>query len=65
MIGINLYPLFSRKILSKSPHVRMKMPYAGAEIVDRLADLYHSRYRVPIFISETASKALFIRFTKT
>lgn len=55
VIGINLYPLFSRKILSKSRRLRMKMPYAGAEIVDRLADLYHSRYRVPIIISETAS----------
>ena len=55
IIGINLYPLFSKKILTRSPHVRIKMPYAGAEIVERLAELYHQRYQVPIFISETAS----------
>lgn len=55
VIGINLYPLFSRKILSRSPSLRMRMPYASADIVDRLAELYHSRYGVPIFISETAS----------
>ena len=55
IIGINLYPLFSRKILSRSPHLRIKMPYAGADIIDRLAQLYSDRYKVPIFISETAS----------
>ena len=55
IIGINLYPLFSRKILTKSPRLRIKMPYAEGEIVERLARLYHERYRVPIFVSETAS----------
>ncbi|MDB6054517.1 MAG: glycosyl hydrolase family protein [Verrucomicrobiales bacterium] len=55
LIGINLYPLFSLKILSRSPHLRMKMPYASAEIVERLARLYYARYQVPLFISETAS----------
>ncbi len=55
LVGINLYPLFSQKILVRAPHVRIKMPYAGASIVDRLSRLYHERYQVPIFISETAS----------
>lgn len=55
VVGINLYPLFSRKILKRAPHVRIQMPYAGGEIVERLAELYHSRYNVPIFVSETAS----------
>ncbi len=56
LIGINLYPLFSRKILSRSSHgLRMRMPYASAEIIDRLARLYYDRYQVPLFISETAS----------
>jgi beta-glucosidase len=55
IIGINLYPLFSRKVLVRSPHLRIKMPYSDATIVERLARLYHDRYQVPIFISETAS----------
>src|SRR5688572_8876248 len=55
IIGINLYPLFSKKVLMRSPHVRIRMPYASAEIVERLAELYHQRYQAPIFISETAS----------
>jgi len=55
MVGINLYPLFSQKVLTRSPHVRIKMPYASGEIVERLAKMYYQRYQVPIFISETAS----------
>jgi len=31
------------------------MPYASADIVERLGELYWERYRVPIFIAETAS----------
>jgi beta-glucosidase len=55
VVGINLYPLFSQKILKRSPRLRITMPYAGAEIVERLAQMYFERYNVPIFISETAS----------
>ncbi|HYG22329.1 MAG TPA: family 1 glycosylhydrolase [Verrucomicrobiae bacterium] len=55
IVGINLYPLFSRKLVVRAPHVRLKMPYADADIIDRLADMYHGRYDVPLFISETAS----------
>ena len=55
VIGINLYPLFSQKVLKRAPHVRIKMPYAGGDIVEQLAKLYYRRYQAPIFISETAS----------
>lgn len=55
IVGINLYPLFSQKVLARSPHLKIKMPYAGGEIVERLARLYYERYETPIFISETAS----------
>lgn len=55
IIGINLYPLFSQKILKRAPHLRIKMPYAGGDIVERLAAMYHQRYNAPIFVSETAS----------
>jgi beta-glucosidase/6-phospho-beta-glucosidase/beta-galactosidase len=55
MVGINLYPLFSQKILRRAPHVRIKMPYAMGAIVEKLSALYYHRYQVPIFVSETAS----------
>lgn len=56
LIGINLYPMFSRKILKRDARgLRLLMPYAGADIIDRLTQLYYERYRCPIFISETAS----------
>jgi beta-glucosidase len=55
IIGINLYPLFSQKVLTRSPSVRIRMPYAGGEIVARLGTMYSERYDVPVFISETAS----------
>ncbi len=55
LLGINLYPLFSRKILHRAPRLRIQMPYADGEIVSKLSRLYYERYKVPIFISETAS----------
>lgn len=55
LVGINLYPLFSQKVLTRSPNLRIRMPYADAHIVERLATMYHARYQCPIFISETAS----------
>jgi beta-glucosidase len=57
IIGINLYPMFSRKVLSRSVTrgLRTSMPYSEADIVYRLGKLYYERYHVPIFISETAS----------
>jgi beta-glucosidase len=56
LVGINLYPMFSRKILSRTNRrLRIRMPYASAEIVERLAELYWQRYNAPLIISETAS----------
>jgi hypothetical protein len=56
LIGINLYPLFSRKNLTRSPRgLRIRMPYASADIVEELGHLYWERYRCPILISETGS----------
>lgn len=57
LIGINLYPMFTRKSLSCSPgrSFRTRMPYASGELIDRLATMYWERYSVPLFISETAS----------
>ena len=62
LIGINLYPLFSEKRLVRSSGgLRVRMPYAKADIVDRLAELYWNRYRRPILISETASEGSLAR----
>ena len=56
LLGINLYPMFSQKVLSRPDNrLRIRMPYADSTIIDRLADLYWNRYQTPIFISETAS----------
>ncbi|HYG36306.1 MAG TPA: family 1 glycosylhydrolase, partial [Clostridia bacterium] len=52
LIGINLYPLFSRKVLLRSAQgLRIRMPYASAEIVNRLGHLYWERYRCPVFLA--------------
>jgi beta-glucosidase len=57
VIGINLYPLFSQKRLVKTRRgLRIRMRYASANIVERLAGLYWQRYRRPLLISETASE---------
>ena len=56
LLGINLYPMFSQKWLTGGGRrTRIRMRYAGADIVERLADLYWQRYATPLFISETAS----------
>jgi beta-glucosidase len=56
LIGINLYPMFSRKVLANSGHgLRTRMPYSTKDIVYRLGKMYFERYHCPIFISETAS----------
>ena len=57
LIGINLYPMYSRKVLTRTSHgLRVRMPYSSAEIVGRLAEMYSHRYGCPVFISETASQ---------
>lgn len=57
VVGINLYPLFSRKVLVRSARgLRLRMPYAGADIVERLGGLYAQRYGRPVMITETASE---------
>ncbi len=56
LIGINLYPMYSRKVLVKSARgLRIQMPYASGEIIDRLGEMYWERYRCPLLITETAA----------
>jgi beta-glucosidase/6-phospho-beta-glucosidase/beta-galactosidase len=62
LVGINLYPLFSDKRLVPSPRgLRVRMRYAPATIVDRLAQMYWDRYRRPLLITETASQGSIAR----
>ena len=57
LVGINLYPMFTHKVVMRSAagRFRIRMPYAGAELIEKLAALYWRRYQAPLFISETAS----------
>jgi hypothetical protein len=55
-LGINLYPMFSAKRVQRvKGRLRVRSVAAGAEIVSRLAELYHHRYRCPLIVSETAA----------
>jgi hypothetical protein len=62
LIGLNMYPMFSGKRLVRSPRgLRAQMPYASAEIVERIGELYWRRYGLPMMISETAARGSFAR----
>lgn len=58
VIGLNLYPIFTLKRLDRDTkgRLRIRMPYAEPNLVDQLATLYWERYRVPLTVSETATK---------
>jgi beta-glucosidase/6-phospho-beta-glucosidase/beta-galactosidase len=56
IVGINLYPMFTLKRLQRARgRLRVRSLYAGADLLERLAELYAERYRCPIFVTETAS----------
>lgn len=57
LIGLNLYPMFTLKRLQREGNgrFRIRQPYASGDLVAQLGRLYHERYKVPLFISETAS----------
>jgi beta-glucosidase/6-phospho-beta-glucosidase/beta-galactosidase len=56
LVGINLYPMFTRKRVERiGRRLRIRMQYAGPDLLERLAHLYFDRYRRPLFVTETAS----------
>lgn len=57
LVGINLYPMFTLKAArrTRAGGLRWRMPYATAEIVEKLGAMYWDRYHAPVFVSETAS----------
>ncbi|MEO6003060.1 MAG: family 1 glycosylhydrolase [Opitutus sp.] len=56
-IGINLYPMFTRKVISRTAagRTRIAMLYATGDLIEDLGRLYWQRYQAPLFIAETAS----------
>jgi beta-glucosidase len=57
VVGMNMYPMFTQKRMLRDAagRLRIRMPYAGGDLVTRLGRLYHERYGAPLFVSETAS----------
>ncbi len=56
IVGLNLYPMFTYKVLVQSPRgLRIRMPYGKADIVEQLGELYWEHYRRPMMITETAA----------
>jgi beta-glucosidase/6-phospho-beta-glucosidase/beta-galactosidase len=57
VVGINLYPLFTNKRLSRTPagRLRIRMPYGDGRLVEAVGRMYWERYGAPLLISETAS----------
>lgn len=57
IIGLNLYPMFTSKLLVRDANarVRTRMTYADGTLIERLAGMYYDRYRAPLAISETAT----------
>jgi beta-glucosidase/6-phospho-beta-glucosidase/beta-galactosidase len=57
VIGLNLYPLFSRKRLlrDRNGRLRIRMPYTEQGLIDRIANGYFDRYGIPMMVSEAAT----------
>ena len=57
LIGINLYPMFTRKVLYRTGagRSRIVMEYASGKLVEDLGRLYWDRYQSPLLVSETAA----------
>jgi hypothetical protein len=56
LIGINLYPQFSNKVIGRgSGTLRIRQPYGTGMLVEEIARTYWRRFRRPLMISETAS----------
>lgn len=63
VIGLNLYPLFTRKRLlrDRGGRLRIRMPYTEAGLIEGVARRYHTHYRVPMMISEVATSGTVAR----
>lgn len=57
VIGLNLYPLFTRKRLLRDARgrLRIRMPYSEEGLVEGVARAYFRQYGAPMMISEVAT----------
>jgi beta-glucosidase/6-phospho-beta-glucosidase/beta-galactosidase len=57
VLGLNLYPLFTRKRLLRDMRgrLRIRMPYSEEGLIEGVVRRYHARYGVPMMISEVAT----------
>ncbi len=57
VLGLNLYPLFTRKRLLHDARgrLRIRMPYTEAGLIEGVARAYHRQYGVPMLVSEAAT----------
>ena len=57
VIGLNLYPMFTRKRLLRDMRgqLRIAMPYTEQGLVEAVARAYHQHYGVPMMLSEIAT----------
>lgn len=56
-LGMNLYPMFTKKVLWRTAggRMRIRMEYADGDLVEALGHLYWKRYQTPLMVAETAS----------
>jgi beta-glucosidase len=57
IIGLNLYPMFTRKRLVRDGggRLRVRMPYTVEGLIERVGRLYYRQFGVPMMISEVAT----------
>jgi beta-glucosidase len=57
VIGLNLYPMFTRKRILRDAagRLRIRMPYTEEGLIEGVVRRYHARYGVPMMISEVAT----------
>jgi beta-glucosidase/6-phospho-beta-glucosidase/beta-galactosidase len=63
VIGLNLYPLFTRKLLLRDARgrLRTRMPYTEHGLIEGVARSYHHHFGVPMMISEVATSGTIAR----
>jgi beta-glucosidase/6-phospho-beta-glucosidase/beta-galactosidase len=63
VIGLNLYPLFTRKRLLRDSkgRFRTRMPYSEERLIEDVARAYWRHYRTPMLISEVATSGAVAR----
>lgn len=58
VIGVNAYPMLSQKQYVRTPSgkVRIRFPYGGSTMLERIMENYWNRYQRPMMIAETAGR---------